>query len=218
MGDIYDTTKAQKQKQKKQEEKNLQEDDNSIVEEARRIKDENYEQAKDIRQQLGQAAIDQKQASEEFKRQGEVLENAKTSAVNIHKEAKKGEELADEIEREGSIFTCRFACIETICKWFKKDNGSKEVEEIKNKKYEVEENEEIQNEEYKEIDELVPGQNKTDKELVNILNTVRGIKQEAESQSKEAKKQKSVIKDINKVTEESEKVIKKTDEHLKRIE
>ena len=210
MGDLYDISKAQKKKVVQEEDQ-----DNSILKEAKRIEEENYEQAKDIRMQLGQAAIEQKQASDEFRRQGEVLDNAKKSAINVHKEAKKGEELAEDIEREGSIFSCRFACFDRFCRWLKGDSGSQEVEEIESKKYDYEEAPPVQEEEFHPGEEFVPGQNNTDKELVGILNTVKGIKQEAELQSREAAKQKSTIKDINRVTEQSEKVIKKTDEHLK---
>ena len=66
MGDLYDISKAQKKKVVQEEDQ-----DNSILKEAKRIEEENYEQAKDIRMQLGQAAIEQKQASDEFRRQGD---------------------------------------------------------------------------------------------------------------------------------------------------
>lgn len=212
MADLYNIEKVT---QKKKENKN----DNSILEEAQRLEDENYEQAKDIRKQIGDAAVDQKQATEEMKRQGETLESARKSAINIHKEARKGEDLADDIDREGSIFSCRFACIEKFFKWFRRDSGDSTVKEIENKKEEEEyENTSIKEEEFHSGDEFVPGQNKTDRELYGVLNIVEGIKAEAETQSREAQKQKSTIKDIGKVNEEAEKVIKRTDKHLKEID
>jgi hypothetical protein len=213
MADLYNIEKATQKK------KEPQQTNNSILEEAQRLEDENYEQAKDIRKQIGQAAIDQKQATEEMKRQGETLESARRSAINVHKEARRGEDLADDIDREGSIFSCRFACIEKFFKWFKRDQGDSTVKEIESRReLEKEDDIHVEEEEFHEGDEFVPGQNKTDKELYGVLNTVRGIKAEAETQSREAQKQKSTIKDIGRVNEEAEKVIKRTDKHLKEID
>lgn len=216
MGDnIYSLDKAM---QKKKEKKQVVDDD--VLLEAQKIEEENYDTAKDIRMQLGAAAVEQKQATEEVKRQGETLDAAKKAVVGVHREARKGEKLADDIEREGQIFCFRSACFGNLCSWFKSDSGDAKVEEILNKEGGViDEPVPFEEERFDENQkEMVPGQNKTDKELNAILNAVRGIKTEAEVQGKEAERQKTVVKDISVVNEEAEKVIKRTDKHLKDIE
>ncbi|KAF9763607.1 hypothetical protein NGRA_1171 [Nosema granulosis] len=215
MGDnIYSLDKAIN---KKKESKQDVADD--ILLEAEKIEEENYETAKDIRIQLGGAALEQKEATEEMRRQGETLDAAKKAAIGVHREARKGEHLADDIEREGSLFSCRFACLEKLFSCFRRDPGDDRVEEIANKDVSVMEGpRDIEEEVFDESkNEFVPGQNKTDKELNAILNTVRGIRAEAESQGGEAERQKTVVKDISAVNEQSEKVIKRTDKHLKDI-
>lgn len=215
MGDnIYSLDKALN---KKKETRQDVADD--ILLEAEKVEEENYETAKDIRLQLGQAALEQKEASEEMRRQGETLDAAKKAAVGVHREARKGENLADDIEREGSIFSCRFACLDKLFGWFRRDPGDDKVEEIANKNNGVMEGPtNIEEEVFDENkNEFVPGQNKTDKELNAILNTVKGIRAEAESQGGEAERQKVVVKDISEVNEQAEKVIKRTDKHLKDI-
>lgn len=205
MSDFYNIDSVnQKQKPKQQ-------DDSSIVQEAERIEQQNYDEAHRIKKQLSEAHLNQKEATTEMKRQTETLGHTRKSAHGVHQEAQKGEDLADDIDREGRIFSCRFACIDKIFKWFRKTEDKQT--EVKD-----EEVPQAKHKEFQETDEFVPGQNKTDKELVGVLNTVRNIRQQAEVQSNEAQKQKTVIGDIGRTNEESEKVIKRTDEHLKKLD
>lgn len=226
MSNIYNIdniNQTQKQKSNKPNEPNPNEptninlntsqnnEDTSIIQQAEQIEHQNYNEANNIKKQLTQAHLNQKEATNEMKRQTETLSHTKKSAHGIHQEAQKGESLADDIDREGRIFSCRFACIDKLCRWFRKT-------EVKDEKEKTYDEPEVKYEEYKDEDEFVPGQNQTDKELVGVLNVVRGIRQQAEVQSNEADKQKICIGDIKNVNEESEKVIKRTDEHLKKID
>ncbi|EOB15595.1 hypothetical protein NBO_2g0086 [Nosema bombycis CQ1] len=210
---IYSLDKAMDKK--KTSSQDVSED---ILQEAQQVEEENYQTAKDIRMQIGSAAIEQKGATEEMRRQGETLDAAKRAAVGVHREARRGDVLADDIEREGHFFNFRCACLEKLFGWFRKDPNDEKVEEIANKEVKSMGDSSYEREDFVPAEkEMVPGQNKTDKELNEILNTVKGIRSEAELQGEEAQRQKTVVKDISAVNEQAEKVIKRTDTKLKKL-
>jgi len=69
-----------------------------------------------------------------------------------------------------------------------------------------------------EGEEYVKGQNKTDKEMVGILNAVRQVNKEAKRQNREIERHKGIVDDISIINERSEKVIKDTDKELNKME
>jgi hypothetical protein len=218
MANVYSLEQAQKSK--KEESQVSQE----MTEEARRIEQQNYERAKGMRKKLDKSSLEQKATTAELKRQGETLKGARSTAVGLNVGAKRGEKLAEDIEREGHIFTCWvpcISCIEAIKNWFKKDTGN--IDDVINKE-EPEPVEEEPEEEPKPVEfdenqeEYIEGQNKTDKEMLGVLSTVRSVRKEADRQYNEISRQKSTVKDISTITERSGKVIKKTDEELQKIE
>jgi hypothetical protein len=213
---VYSLEKALKSKKKS--ESQVSQD---VAEEAEKIERQNYDRAKNMRKRLDESSLKQKATTAELQRQGETMESAKEAAVGINVGAKKGAKLTEDIEREGHIFTCGLPCIQTIKSWFKKDEGN--IEDIVNKKepehLEEEKEEEPEPVEFDEDqEEYIKGQKKTDKEMVNVLGTVRSIRREADKQNKEIARQKSTVKDISTITERSENVIKKTDEQLRKVE
>ncbi|AFM97842.1 DUF5089 domain-containing protein [Encephalitozoon hellem] len=213
MGDVYSLDKAIKSKKSR----GVSQD---VIEEAERIEEQNYERAKGVRMQLDESALKQKATTEELMRQGETLENARKAAIGINANARRGSDITEDIEREGRVFSCELPCVRAIKRWFRGNRGN--IDDIVNKKQgeEVEEGEYVpQHVEFEEEgEEYIKGQNKTDREMVGVLNTVRQIRAEADKQNKEAVRHKSIVNDISMINERSSKVIKETDQELKKVE
>ncbi|ADM11088.1 uncharacterized protein Eint_020900 [Encephalitozoon intestinalis ATCC 50506] len=210
-GDVYSLDKAVKSKKKK----GVPQD---VIEEAERIEEQNYERAKGVRMQLDESALKQKATTEELMRQGETLENAKRAAVGINVNARRGSEITEDIEREGRVFSCELPCVRAIKRWFRRDRGG--IDDIVNRGQEEENDVEQapKHVEFEEGEEYIKGQNKTDREMVGVLNTVRQIRVEADKQNKEAARHKSIVNDISMINERSSKVIRETDKELKKVE
>lgn len=190
-----------------------------VVEEAERIEEQNYERARNVRMQLDESALKQKATTEELMRQRETLESAKKAAVGVNLNARKGAELTKDIEREGKIFSCELPCVRSIKKWLRGNRGG--IDDIVNKEKEKEvENSNVLGHVTFESDEeeYIDGQNKTDREMTGVLNTVRQIRKEADKQNRETERHKTIVKDISIINENSEKIIKDTDKELKRVD
>ncbi|AFN82561.1 hypothetical protein EROM_020860 [Encephalitozoon romaleae SJ-2008] len=210
-GDVYSLDRAMKSKKKR----GVSQD---VIEEAERVEDQNYERAKGVRMQLDETALKQKATTEELMRQGETLENARKAAIGINTNARRGSDITEDIEREGRVFSCELPCVRAIKRWFRGDRGN--IDDIVSKKQEEEGEREYVPEhvEFEEGEEYIKGQNKTDREMVGVLNTVRQIRAEADKQNKEAVRHKSIVNDISMINERSSKVIKETDQELKKVE
>lgn len=189
-----------------------------VIDEATNIERQNYERAKDIRMRLDESSLKQKGTTEELMRQGETLDNAKKAAIGVNMNARRGAELTEDIEREGRIFSCELPCVRAVKKWFRGNKG--DIDDIVNKKEKMEEEEEVPGHVVFEggEEEYIPGQRKTDEEMVGVLNGVRQIRKEANKQNKETRRQETVVRDISNINERSEKVIKDTDKELKRVD
>lgn len=213
MGDMYSLEKAVKSK--KSDKSRVSQD---VVEEAARIEEQNYERAQGIRIQLDDSSLRQRATGEELLRQGETLDSARDAAVGINYNARRGAELAEDIEREGRIFSCELPCVRSIKKWFRGNRGN--IEDIVDQESQGRAvDEQAQSVLFDEDqEEYVPGQNKTDKEMVGVLNAVRHIRVEADRQNRETHRQKTVVKEISLINDRSEKVIKETDKELKKVE
>ncbi|KMV66613.1 hypothetical protein M970_020900 [Encephalitozoon cuniculi EcunIII-L] len=211
-GDVYSLDKAVKSKKKR----GIPQD---VVEEAERIEEQNYERAKGVRMQLDESALKQKATTEELMRQGETLENAKKAAIGINTNARRGSELTEDIDREGRVFSCELPCVRTIKRWFRGNRGN--IDDIVDRNQDGGSESERMPErvEFEEDgEEYIKGQNKTDREMVGVLNAVRQIRAEADKQNKESARHKSIVNDISMINERSEKVIKDTDKELKKVE
>lgn len=209
---VYSLDKAVKSKKKD----GVAED---VVEEAERIEEQNYERAKGVRMQLDESVLKQKSTTEELMRQGETLESARKAAIGVNVNARRGAEITEDIEREGRIFSCELPCIRSIKRWFRRDRGN--IDDIINRERgERSETTEVAGPVTFESDreEYVKGQNKTDKEMVGVLNAVRQIRKEADKQNKETGRHETIVKDISAINERSEKVIKETDRELKKVD
>ncbi|KAM0671451.1 hypothetical protein CWI42_020900 [Ordospora colligata] len=209
-GDIYSLEKAEKSK------KNGVPQD--VIEEAERIEEENYERARNIRVQIDESALKQRATTEEMLRQGETLENAKKSALEINRNAVRGAELTEDIEREGHMFSCELPCVRAIKRWLNRNRG--DVSDVARTREVREVDEESRGTVMFEEDgeEYVKGQNKTDKEMVGILNAVKQVNKEAKRQNREIERHKGIVDDISIINERSEKVIKDTDKELNKME
>lgn len=211
-GDVYSLDRAVKSKKKK----GVPQD---VVEEAERVEEQNYERARDVRMQLDESALKQKETTEELMRQGETLDNARKAAIGINVNARRGAELTEDIEREGRVFSCELPCVRAIKRWFRGGRGN--IDDVVNKKHEEEvgrEPEGAPHVVFEDGEEYIKGQNKTDQEMVGVLNTVRQIRAEADKQNRETARHNSIVNDISVINERSEKVIKETDKELKRVE
>ena len=215
MKDLYDTKEIQSQAQKKRDEQ--AEADATILHEAERIEELNYQKAKQARMNLEQAADTQKQTTQTMRAQGEKIGQAKTSAERVNANARAANDLAIELEDNRSAFSCcSFSCFTNIRKWCSREKGEDEaLRGLKmNRSGSVPETREVKEEVFEEGAEYVKGQNKTDNEMTKILNNLKKINAEADTQNDLAKQQKTDLEDIQRANEYTERQVTKTDQRL----
>ncbi|OQS54196.1 hypothetical protein EHP00_839 [Ecytonucleospora hepatopenaei] len=215
MKNIYDAEQIQKEAKKKRDEQ--EQADATILEEAERIEQQNYQKAKQARLELERAADTQQQTTQTMRAQGEKIGMAKTSAEKVNRNAKAANDLAIELEDNRSAFSCNFGCITGIKKWCSRDAGEEEaVKGLKmNRSGAVPETKQIEENEYvPEGEEYIKGQHNTDKEMSKILHNLKKINAEADTQDKLAKQQKTDLEDIQRANAYTQKQVEKTDKRL----
>lgn len=215
MKDLYDTNQIQKQAEKKRTEQ--EEADATILQEAERIEEMNFQKSKQARMELERAADTQKQTTETMRAQGEKIGAAKNSARRLNKNAGAANDLAIELEDNRSAFSCNFGCLTGIRKWCSREGGEKEAVQglDMNRGDAVPETKEIVEEEYDDSGkEYIKGQHKTDKEMSKILHNLKKINAEASTQDQLAKQQKTDLEDIQRANDYTERQVRKTDQRL----
>lgn len=215
MKDLYSAQNYQKflQKQKKKEKKSAL--DEEIEAKAKEIEKQNYEMAHGARKKLESGYSKQKETTKELQSQGEKLEKADVDAQTIEKDVQEGKHLTKKIKEEGKLFNFKLPFVGGIKKLFKPKKNDDPKPEKQPKKRVVAQPEE---ESRVAMDKnLIPGQEKTDKELEQIYKTLKNIKGEARTQQDEMSRQKQSIENIGKRTQKSEKEMENVTDELKKL-
>ncbi|KAG0434688.1 hypothetical protein DMUE_5078 [Dictyocoela muelleri] len=210
MVDIY--AQIQKTKKKPQEK---DEADRMIEERQRQLEEENLNIARIARLKLQKTAQQQKEVTTELQKQGEQLVNAERSGKNVHKNVRRGAVTTEKIKDEGYFFKIPF--IRQIKSFFLgyKTEDQLVTETRNNEDYDQSSSE--FNIESFDKDEIVPGEDATDKELLGIYKTLKGMKNENKKQQLEIGKQKVTMENINTYNKDSEAIIDRTNKELKKL-
>lgn len=201
--DKYTTDQYQTFIQKKKEKKPSTIDD-EILARASKIEQETYSVAKQANQTLQQSAQKQKQTTKHLKAQGEKLKNVKDSAKDVNLNVKESHKLTKDIKEEGKIFRIPFMhkIKHFLTREKKVKEHSSDDEEVKREK------EVMMGGSSEEMDD-------TDKELKDMLGTLKMMRKETDGQKKEIHRQKGDIEDITAYNQNSEYYMDKANKEMK---
>lgn len=217
MDDKYSQANFQEYLQKKKE-KPKSDLDKQILNRAAKIEHQSYKEAEFARQKLEQSQQKQKQTTRELQAQGEKLENIKGNAGEINQNVKEGHQLAKDIKQAGKIFGWKVPLLGKISNYFSKEKRLDRQMEREMENRNVEEVESSEEEfTFSKGGVEVPGQEKTDEELMKIYKGLKGMKREAKNQKHIIHKQKGDIADIARYNENSEHYMNKTNEEMKKL-
>ncbi|EJW03765.1 hypothetical protein EDEG_01960 [Edhazardia aedis USNM 41457] len=219
MDDKYSASQYQKFLQKKKEKQKRSPLEEEILEKAAQIEHETFLTAKQARQKLQQSAKQQQKTTISLEAQDEKLENIRMSAYQAKANAKDGEQLAKDIKQAGKVFGFNIPVVSSIKRYFSK--GAKMDRELleqqrRNKnigEFSADQDEHTDkiNRQVEDNDDIDP----TDKELMLILDELKGMKGESKKQNYLIKSHKTKIEEIAKVNKNTEHYISKTNKKLK---
>ncbi|KAM0677119.1 hypothetical protein BDAP_002280 [Binucleata daphniae] len=216
MDDKYSQTNFQEYLQKKKD-KPKSDLDKQILNRASKIEHQSYKEASLARQKLEQSHQKQKQTTRELEAQGEKIENIKSDAGDINQNVKEGHQLAKDIKQAGKIFGWRVPLIGKLSNYFSKESRMDRKMEREMENRNVDKLENSDDEITFDEEEQVPGQEKTDQELLKIYKGLKGMKKEAKNQKHILHKQKGDIADIARYNENSEHYMNKTNEEMRKL-
>ncbi|KAM0675202.1 hypothetical protein GVAV_001546 [Gurleya vavrai] len=217
MDDKYSQQQYQAFLQKKKEKTKQSDVDEQILNRAARIEHQSYQQAQQARQKLAQSSQKQKETTQELQAQGEKLENIKSDSKQVNVNVKEGHQLSKDIKQAGKVFGWRVPLVGRIKNYFSKEKKMDRELERNLKNRSVEKLEESEDKTHFNRESDVPGQEKTDDELLKIYEGLRGMKREAKDQKHILHKQKGDIADIAKYNANSEHYMNKTNEEMKKL-
>ncbi|ELQ76266.1 hypothetical protein THOM_0777 [Trachipleistophora hominis] len=216
MKDLYSAQNYQKflQKHKKKEKRSAV--DEEVEARAKQIEEQNYEMAHGARKKLEAGYATQKKTTKELQSQGEKLERAEMSARSIEQDVEEGKHLTRKIKEEGKMFNFKLPFVGRIKKIFKSKKQPGHAVHTHKKERQAAPKPQDESEIVTDKN-LIPGQQKTDKELEQIYRTLKNVKGEAQQQHEEMARQTQNIKSIGKRTQKSEKEMENVTEELKKL-
>lgn len=216
MKDLYSAQNYQKflQKQKKKEKRSAL--DEEVESKAKEKEAQNYEMAHEARKKLETGYETQKRTTKKLLSQGEQLDQADKDVDVIDENIEEGKHLTGKIKEEGKLFSFRMPFVSGIKKLFK---PSKKKEPAVQEKAKPPVAVHRKREEAKVSPEkkLIPGQEKTDRELEKIYSALGNVKGEAKYQYGELKRQDETVKKIGARTKKSEKDMENMTDELKKL-
>ncbi|KAM0687764.1 hypothetical protein COBT_000990 [Conglomerata obtusa] len=219
MDDKYSQSQYQAFLNKKKQNTKQSDLDAQILNRASRLEHQTYNESKQAREKLEQSQLKQKATTQELKAQGEKLGNIKSDAKQVNENVKEGHQLTKDIKQAGKLFGWKVPLVGRIKGYFSKEKKMDRDMERKMRNKSVEKLSESSEEEkvnfHKESD--VPGQEKTDEELMKIYEGLKGMKREAKDQKHILHKQKGDIADIARYNDNSEHYMNKTNEEMKKL-
>ncbi|KAG0419246.1 hypothetical protein EQH57_0553 [Dictyocoela roeselum] len=207
MPDIYSSIQKQKKKPEQDE------TDKLIAEKCKKLEQENYSTAKLAREKLQKTAQKQKSITDDLQHQGEQLVNAQKSGVNVHRNVREGAATTEKIHEEGHFF--RVPLLGSIKRMFKGDRGEDQFVDNQSQESLHAADEEESSSGITRA--AARADNKTDKELQSIYNTLKGMKKENTKQQDEMEKQKKVAKSLNALNKDSNVIVSRTNMELKKL-
>ncbi|KAM0680104.1 hypothetical protein GINT2_001797 [Glugoides intestinalis] len=190
----------------------------AFVEEAAELETQNYHKTKEAVLKLEKAIQMQKSTTEKLQMQSEKISKIKDSSITILKHAESTSEVSHKIRQESSMFPGFNTMLRGMKRWWKKDKKiGKEVEKMKAKTpMEVIAPTFVEKVFEPLSTETIPGENKTDNELVKLLNCVKSIGVETHKQLEIVKVHKEELSDINKLGKYSKKIVKETEMQIRK--
>lgn len=160
----------------------------------------------------------QKKTTEKLQLQSEKISKIKDSSMTVLKHAENTSEVSHKIKQEANMFPGFNTMFRGIKRWWKKDKKmEREVEKMKAKPSMTISTSTFVEKVFEPLStETIPGENKTDNELVKILNCVKSIGVESQTQLQIVKGQKEDLSDINKLGKYSKKIVKETEMEIRK--
>lgn len=212
MKNIYVLEQASKPKPPQDEQ------DESPAGNAVAVENVNYLKSKEARLKLEKAIVLQKQITDELEKQGEKISKIKESSINLYRYADASQDVSVKIEDESSIFPSLGSVFKGVRRWWNTNGrAQREVQQIEDKKGRKIEGVDVV-EAFSDTlqEEYIPGENKTEKELAAILNSIRKVSSEGKNQLEMVEAQIEDISDIKRVGEYSKRIIDETEKLLRR--
>ncbi len=180
--------------------------DREIEKEVIRMEENNYVKAKGINRDLSKVKAQYKSVIKKGQRQGEKISSVKKKYNKIDDNLNEASDIADRIEDEGRFWNLSriipfygtiksfFSCNRTRHEESGEDKDSDQLVYYESSISESNDNVKENSNSGEEC--VVPGQNKTDNELKNILGNLRDIRKYGESHKNILEKEKLDLKDI----------------------
>lgn len=177
-----------------------QKQDKKVEAESQNPQLEDKEQLKSARKKLHKGVLEQKETTKELQRQGEKLDYVEGEAVSVQENVERGRKTAKQIKKEQRFF--KFPNVIGGIKNFFSRSRKKEANIDKKNKEANEDTVETEN---------------SEENLKLMLNDIKKMRGEVDTQNKEIKKQKLNVKHISKLNKNSDHIMNKTSQEMRKL-
>lgn len=156
----------------------------------------------------------QEQTTGELRLQGEKLKNIKETAISLHRNAEAASRSTHRLKQSSSMFPGLGSVVRSVKRWWSRDrHAERYIERVQTRPVEAEPEEAAAPVEAFEplAQEVVPGENKTDARLSELLTSVRRVKEGATRQVQMVKAQARDADEIGQIGKYAEDVVSETE-------
>lgn len=186
--------------------------------EAEEQEKENLAKVEKAIERMHEALDLQRSTTLELKLQGEKIRHIKEAAISVHTSAELVNMSSHRLKQESNLFPGIGNMVRAIKRWWNKDKKVVQyIEKAKTRRQAVVVEEEVAAEKVEPLAmELVPGENKTDGKLGELLTCVKKMRAGAVAQIKIAEGQEGDIGDVKKIGEFVETLVDNTERDIKK--